>query len=175
MRIIIASKNPVKIEATRAGFSAMFPDQELTTEGISVESGVSEQPMNNEEIVTGAENRARKAAKMFPAGDFFVGLEGGVEDKEGKMHSFSWIAICDRNGKIGFGKSGEFILPAMVRELILGGMELGQADDIVFNKKNSKQENGAVGILTENAIDRAKFYEQAVILALIPFKNPTLY
>jgi non-canonical (house-cleaning) NTP pyrophosphatase len=54
-------------------------------------------------------------------------------------------------------------------------MELGHADDLVFNKSNSKQENGAVGILTENVIDRAEFYKQAVILALIPFKNPTLY
>ena len=175
MHIIIASKNPVKIEATRAGFAAMFPDQELITEGVSVESGVSEQPMSNSEAKKGAENRARNAAQISDTGDFFVGLEGGVEDREEKMHSFSWIAVCDKNGKIGFGKSGEFFLPPKIRELILGGMELGHADDIVFNKKNSKQENGAVGILTENAIDRAKFYEQAVILALIPFKNPTLY
>lgn len=175
MHIVIASKNPVKIEATRAGFVAMFPDQELITEGVSVPSGVSEQPINNEEIVTGAENRARNAAKMFPTGDFFVGLEGGVEDKEGKMHSFAWIAICDKAGKIGFGKTGEFILPQKVRELILGGMELGHADDLVFGKTNSKQENGAVGILTDNAIERAEFYKQAVIFALIPFKNPTLY
>lgn len=175
MRIIIASKNPVKIEATRAGFSAMFPDQELITEGVSVESGVSEQPMNNEEIIKGAENRARNAAKASPSSDFFVGLEGGVENHDGKMHSFAWIAICDKNGKIGFGKTGEFILPAKIRELVLDGMELGHADDVVFNKTNSKQENGAVGILTENTVDRTQFYKQAVIFALIPFKNPTLY
>jgi len=175
MYIVIASKNPVKIEATRAGFAAMFPGQELITEGISVESGVSEQPMSNAEAKKGAENRARNAARISTTGDFFVGLEGGIEDTEEKMRSFSWIAVCDKSSKIGFGKSGEFFLPSKIRELILGGMELGDADDIVFNKKNSKQVNGAVGILTENAIDRAKFYEQAVILALIPFKNPTLY
>jgi len=175
MNIIVASKNPVKIEATHAGFAAMFPGQELTMEGISVPSGVSDQPMSNEEIIKGAENRARNAAQSSPAGDFFVGLEGGVEDNDGKMHSFAWIAICDKNGKIGFGKTGEFILPQKVRELILGGMELGQADDVVFNKSNSKQKNGAIGILTDNAIERAEFYRQAVIFALIPFKNPTLY
>jgi non-canonical (house-cleaning) NTP pyrophosphatase len=55
------------------------------------------------------------------------------------------------------------------------GMELGDADDAVFGRSNSKQANGAVGILTGNVIDRAELYEQAVVLALIPFKNPELY
>ena len=59
--------------------------------------------------------------------------------------------------------------------MIRQGKELGEADDIVFNRANSKQDNGAVGLLTDNVIDRAQLYEQAVILALIPFKNEALY
>lgn len=54
-------------------------------------------------------------------------------------------------------------------------MELGNADDLVFGCKNSKQKDGAVGLLTENAIDRTALYEQGVIMAFIPFKNDTLY
>jgi non-canonical (house-cleaning) NTP pyrophosphatase len=54
-------------------------------------------------------------------------------------------------------------------------MELGDADDVVFGRTNSKQENGAVGLLTENVIDRTAYYVQALILALIPFKNSVLY
>jgi len=55
------------------------------------------------------------------------------------------------------------------------GKELGEADDLVFAKENSKQDNGAVGLLTGNVIDRTALYQQAVVLALIPFKNPHLY
>lgn len=55
------------------------------------------------------------------------------------------------------------------------GKELGEADDLVFGQTNSKQANGAVGILTDNVLTRTTFYEPAVILALIPFKNPELY
>ncbi|MEA2092741.1 MAG: DUF84 family protein, partial [Patescibacteria group bacterium] len=55
------------------------------------------------------------------------------------------------------------------------GKELGEADDIVFQRNNSKQENGAVGILTGDVVDRTKCYTEAVILALIPFKNVNLY
>lgn len=46
MKIVVASKNPVKIKATLGGFEKMFPDVVFETEGVSVSSGVSEQPLN---------------------------------------------------------------------------------------------------------------------------------
>jgi len=52
---------------------------------------------------------------------------------------------------------------------------LGEADDIIFGQTNSKQKNGTVGNLTDNAVDRTKYYIDAIILALIPFKNKNLY
>jgi inosine/xanthosine triphosphatase len=55
------------------------------------------------------------------------------------------------------------------------GKELGDADDIVFGRINSKRENGAIGILSNNVINRAGLYEQAVILALVPFVQSRLY
>jgi inosine/xanthosine triphosphatase len=52
---------------------------------------------------------------------------------------------------------------------------LGEADDIVFGRKNSKTENGAIGLLTGNVINRAELYAHAVVLALVAFKNGELY
>ena len=49
MKVIVASKNPVKIEATRIGFQKMFPEQELEVIGISAPSDVNDQPMSREE------------------------------------------------------------------------------------------------------------------------------
>jgi hypothetical protein len=43
-RIIVASKNPAKIQAALSGFKRTLPSEEFTIEGISVESGVNEQP-----------------------------------------------------------------------------------------------------------------------------------
>ena len=54
-------------------------------------------------------------------------------------------------------------------------MELGNADDKVFSTVNSKQKGGTVGKLTRGVIDRAQYYESAVILAMIPFIWPSLY
>jgi non-canonical (house-cleaning) NTP pyrophosphatase len=73
------------------------------------------------------------------------------------------------------GRSGEFFLPEKVAALVREGVELGEADDRVFGRSNSKQKNGAVGLLTGDAVDRAGLYVPAVIFALIPFKNPEMY
>jgi len=173
-KVIIASKNPVKIEAVKQGFEKMFPDDKFEFLGVSVSSGVNDQPFDNEETLKGATNRADNAFTETKVADFYVGIEGGVEPINEEMEAFAWVVV--RSGKkYGKSRTGTFFLPKEVVRLIKEGKELGEADDIVFKRNNSKQQNGAVGILTGNVIDRTKYYSEAVILALIPFKNGSLY
>lgn len=182
--VIVASTNPVKVQAARLGFSRMFPNEVFAYEGLSVPSGVSDQPMSSEETLRGAANRARKAQEAAPDANFWVGIEGGVEAVgveavEGNLAApdlcaFAWVVVLSAD-QTGRGRTGVFFLPPRVAELVRQGKELGEADDIVFGRTNSKQENGAVGLLTGNVVDRAGYYKQAVILALIPFKNRALY
>lgn len=175
MKIIaIASKNPVKIQATLNGFQRMFPSESYQVETVSVSSGVSEQPFSSQETLRGALNRAKGAALAQPEADYWVGIEGGVEDYGVEMAAFAWIVVQSKT-LCGKGRTGSFFLPRQVVELVRAGHELGNADDLVFQKSNSKQKNGAIGILTGDVIDRTSLYEQAVILALVPFKNPELY
>jgi inosine/xanthosine triphosphatase len=172
--VVIASKNPVKIRAVQTGFERMFPDAKYEFQFLSVDSGVSNQPNTDEETLLGACNRAAGAREKTPHADFWIGVEGGVGDFGDEMTAFAWIVVRSRGG-IGRGRTGAFFLPKKVTELIRQGMELGEADDLVFGRSNSKQDNGAIGLLTGNVIDRAQLYEQAVIMALVPFKNPDLY
>ncbi len=153
----------------------MFPAETFEAEGVSVSSGVSDQPKNDTEIFQGAWNRADNASEVITGADFWVGIEGGVEEKNSEMEAFAWIIVKGKNGKFGKGRTGTFFLPLKVAELIRQGKELGEADDIVFKRKNSKQENGAVGILTGDVLNRTKYYAEAVVMALIPFKNQELY
>lgn len=174
-RVIVASKNPVKIAASESAFSKMFPDELLSFEGVGVPSGVGDQPVTDEETFRGAMNRTLRAKGEAPEADYWVGLEGGLERKDGGMEAFAWMVALSSLGKIGTGRTSTFVLPPKVAELIEQGMELGEADDIVFGRTNSKQQNGAVGILTGDAVTRAAYYEQAMIMALIPHKHPELY
>lgn len=174
-KIAVASNNPVKLAAVRDGFSRVFPDETFEVVGYAVESGVSDQPMSNQETLQGALNRAKKVGDSAPDADYFTGLEGGIEPTDDGMEAFAWIVIRDKNGSIGKGRTGAFFLPPAIERLIHEGKELGEADDIVFNKSNSKQSNGAVGILTGDIITRSSYYSEAIVLALIPFQNPELY
>ncbi len=174
MKIVIASENPAKVKAVKSAFGKVFRGRKLVFKSLNVDSGVSPQPMTDKETLKGAENRSLAAAKSMN-GDYFVGIEGGVEKKGDIYDSFAWISIRNVNGILGKSKTGIFILPAEISRLIESGIELGEATDIVFKASNSKKKGGTVGFLTKNLIDRSKYYEHALILALIPFMNKKLY
>lgn len=172
--IVIASTNPVKMNAAVQGFSAMFPEEEFVVHSAKVQPNISVQPMTDAETLAGAAERAETVREQFPDADYWVGIEGGAEELDGQIGVFAWVVVLDQK-HMGKGRSGEFFLPEKVAELVRGGMELGDADDQVFGRSNSKQTNGAVGILTDDSVDRAGLYVPAVIFALIPFKNEALY
>jgi inosine/xanthosine triphosphatase len=172
MKIVVASENPVKISAVKNGFRAFYHDVEI--ESVLAGSGVSDQPLTDRETLIGARNRATEARKKIHDADFWVGIEGGVQSEENGLAAFAWIVIYGA-GKKGEARTATFMLPGKVGHLVAGGLELGAANDLVFSESNSKQKNGAVGLLTHNEIDRAELYRHAVILALIPFVNLGLY
>jgi non-canonical (house-cleaning) NTP pyrophosphatase len=51
-------------------------------------------------------------------------------------------------------------IPQTVIALIQQGEELGAADDIVFGRTNSKQEEGAIRLLSGGIVDRRQLYER---------------
>ena len=172
--ILIASGNPVKRAAALKGFQLMFPLEQFTIQQETVDLGIPVQPVNDAETLDGAARRAQDVKQRFPGADFWVGIEGGVKDEPPGLGAFAWAVVFSTLQQ-GCGRSGEFILPNTIANYIRQGMELGEADDLVFSRNNSKQQNGAIGILTNDVIDRTSLYVPAVVFALIPFKNPELY
>ncbi len=171
MKVVVASKNPVKIEASRAAFAALLPDAALQMSSISIDSGVSDQPTSDEETRRGAKNRAANARDISPDADFWVGLEGGIEVVEEQLIAFAWMTVLGSNGQLSSARSATLPLPPSVRKLIDAGLELGEANDRVFATANSKQGGGAYGLLTDGLYTRESVYTQTLILALLPFVN----
>jgi inosine/xanthosine triphosphatase len=172
--ITVASSNPVKVKAVLEGFKQMFPGEKFSIYSVNTDHRVPSQPKGDVETLEGAETRSQLAREMDPTADYWVGVEGGVAEWKIGMGAFAWVVVLS-GSKCGRGRSGEFFLPEKVAELVRQGVELGEADDRIFSRNNSKQRNGAIGLLTADAIDRAGLYIPAVIFALIPFKNPDLY
>ncbi len=174
MKIVVASRNPAKVKAVLQGFELLFPEEKKEVIEVDVDSGVSDQPMSDEETLQGARNRAQNAKDYWPDAHYWVGLEGGITGNAAEMEAFAWIVVLSP-GLEGKSRTTSFQLPFKVTTLIMEGHELGHADDIVFGKTDSKKSSGAVGLLTDGAISRSTLYAQAVSLALIPHKNKELY
>ena len=172
--IVVASHNPVKANATLAGFERMFPSAGFQLRTVSVDSGVSDQPMSEAETLVGAENRAAAARDAVPKADFWVGIEGGIEDLSHGMLAYAWIVILS-DGPVAKGRTGGFLLPETVAILVREGKELGDANDQVFGRENSKQQEGAIGLLTGKVLDRTELYEHGVLLALAPIKSSEFF
>ncbi|MDB4940224.1 MAG: yjjX [Candidatus Doudnabacteria bacterium] len=178
MRVLIGSKNPVKIEATRLAFERVWPEikneKEFSFEGFDVASGVAAQPMSDDEAVLGARNRAKALMKLGEA-DYYVGLEGGSQFVDDRYYECGWIVVLDKFMNQGIGSTLKIELPKVIEQMILEGMELGDVVDKVFETHNSKQASGFFGLITNGHITRTDAYRDGVICALARFIQPTVF
>ena len=176
MKVLVGSRNPVKLEATEEAFSKYFDAVEVV--GISVNSEVSNQPIEDETFA-GAKNRAFELKRIneernFEA-EFFVGIEGGIKKLYDSWFVFGVMCIMDDKGRIGYGTSPFFELPSHITEKLLKGIELGDVMDNLIGEKNTKEREGAVGYFTKGVMDRKRYYVAGLTVALIPFLNEGLY
>lgn len=172
----IGSENPVKIKCVEEAiheFWEFWPEARAI--GVNTESGVSHQPMSDHEMLTGALNRARQALHKIDSASYGVGIEGGALDTEDGLWVYAWVVIVDREGRLGKGQTGRFLVPESVGRLVRDGLELGEADDRFFGRTNSKQKDGAIGILSDGRITRIALYKPAVTFALLRFVHPEYY
>lgn len=171
MKIVVASRNPVKVNAVQLAFETQFPGKSIETASVDVDSGAGDQPNSDNGTRQGARTRAMRASEALPDADYWVGLEGGIEVLDDQLMAFAWMAIRGPSGDISEARSATLPLPPAVRALIKEGFELGEANDRVFATVNSKQGGGAYGLLTNGLYTRESIYTQTLIIALIPFVN----
>ncbi len=171
MKIVVASRNPAKLGAVKDAFCSQFPHELLELLSVDVDSGVSDQPMSDDETRHGARNRATNASVTKPDAEFWVGLEGRVAAIGEQLMAFAWMAVTGTSGNVSEARSVTLPLPPAVKQLMDTGLELGDANDRVFSSVNSKQKGGAVGLLTDGLYTREGIYSQTLTIALIPFVN----
>jgi len=176
MRILVGSKNPVKLSSVEEALKNYFTSIEII--GIDVGSGVSVQPVGDETFI-GAKNRVLELIKENDSNnlcaDLFVGIEGGILKLFDKWFGFGCICIADIEKNFGFGLSPQFELPIVVVEKLLSGMELGEVMDEIQNQENTKQKQGAIGYFTNGVMNRKELYVEGLKVALVPFINKDLY
>ena len=176
MKILVGSKNPVKIDAVREAFSFYYDS--LILQGISVDSNVSDQPINDETFI-GAEYRAKELQKINNEkslnAEFLVGIEGGIQQIYNKWFAFGCMCIIHKSGKTSFGTSANFELPKLIINQLLERKELGHVMDGIMEQENTKQKGGAISFFTNGKMNRKELYIPGLISALVPFQHPKMY
>jgi len=172
VKVRLGSMNPAKLEGVRRAFLRFFDS--VSVECVDVDSGVPEQPFDNDTI-KGAINRAVRSYK--PSCSFGVGIEAGLFRNNFTLTGYLDIqvaAIYDGNRVcIGYGPGFEY--PEKVLRPVLGGSEVGKVMERITGIEGLGKKQGAIGYLTRNEITRSEITEIAVVMALIPFLNTRLY
>lgn len=175
MNILIGTKNKGKIEGAKKAFERYFNDVKI--EGISVESEVADQPVNDE-ILQGARNRVKNLKKYAEENnleaDFFVAMESGITDKFGTWLNLTTVYIenKDEEGAVGFGPaypiSDRYIEEIKEKELSYVLAEL-------FETKEIKAPQGGISQLSHGQVTRIDLAEQAFLMALTYFINGEIW
>lgn len=173
MIIAVGSTNPTKIEPVQNVFSHHFEDVDV--KGVSVESGVSDQPMNDSDMYKGALNRATNALKQVKDAEYGVGIEGGLDEHDYGWFEKSLVVIVNKAGDIGVGSSGGLVLPKLVIDKIKSGKNLEQAVDEIFGTKEIGEGIGMFGIFTNEVVTRSEGVRHGVAFALARFLHSDLY
>lgn len=164
--IICATQNPTKIKAILGAFEQIFGVKSCHIDAVNVESGVSEQPVGNEETRRGARQRVVHARRQRPAADYWVAIEAGIDSDS----TFSWIVIENQERR-GESRSATLPLPKVILERVLAGEALGPVMSAWSGISDIGRKEGAIGVFTGGQLTRCSIYQQAVLLALSPFHN----
>jgi inosine/xanthosine triphosphatase len=171
--VAVGSMNPVKIASTRAAFRSLWSAEDWRIEGCDVPSDVPDQPMSDREARRGAWTRANRAIELLNS-DFGIGLEGGLQQIDSRWYNSGWVVALRNDGLEGTATTLRMMVPLRVMSVVSEGHELGEACDRVFRASDTKQRSGFFGVMSNNTIDRAEAFTDAVIAALSVFLHPDL-
>ncbi|MBQ2938451.1 MAG: inosine/xanthosine triphosphatase [Clostridia bacterium] len=175
MKILMGTKNPGKIEGAKQAFEKYFTDIEI--EGISVESEVSNQPVN-EEIFQGAKNRVKNLKKYATEksikADFYIASEAGITNLLGDWIDINAVVIEDSKGFQSVGTSQGFPIPEKYIDEIKE-IELGKVMDKIFSGNELSKGKGGINILTKDEISRIDLTKNAFIMALTSHINGEIW
>jgi inosine/xanthosine triphosphatase len=179
----VGSANEPKLEAVRRALAPFAPGAEV--HGLSVASGVPEQPVGWQEIVTGACNRARAAASE--AHDLCVGIEDGLvpvpDARRGERFVNVGCAALLLGERTGLGFSSGFAYPPACSGPAVREREpIGPLFDAFWRERRgeaaatpSGRTVGNVGKLTLGVLPRSDYAHHAVVCALVELLHPDLY
>lgn len=162
MKIAIGTQNPTKINAVKQAFSVL---DHVIFCSLNVPSGVSPQPITDEETINGAINRAN-TARYESSAELGIGLEGGVVETNIGIFLCNWGALTMLNEQPIIAGGSRILLPDEVGKAVMSGRELSDVMDDYKNLHRVGRNEGAIGIFTNGLVSRTEMFTELSKLLL---------
>lgn len=168
MKITIGTTSEQKIDIIKRYLNEKGEQYEITPN--EVDSGITEQPIDEETVIIGSINRARNAMQKNKSYSFSLGLEGGLSKANDLFHLVCVASIIDTDGNIFTGISKKMPLPKEVSEKVKRGDQFGIAIR-EFEREVDTKENSNMKKLVSELINRTESFREAFEIALLKYKN----
>ena len=174
MDIAVGSGKLYKIQAAMAACERLLGEH-TRIHGVSVESGVSSQPMTTLESIRGARNRAIAALKGAPMPcEIGIGIENGLVELEDQWFATTWVVARGDSGREGMASTLLRPVPADVMTLVKQGQELSAAIRELYGEEPGGRD-GLIGLITQGALNRHDVLRDGIVAALSPLVNQRLF
>lgn len=176
ININVGSKNPTKVQAAKNIFMSHSMFQDAFVQAVDVQIEEFGHPKSLGDTVHGAKDRAQKA---YDSCKLSIGLEAGMYEAPETKSGYLETTVCALydGEQYHIGLSPAFEWPLEMVKLILSGRDGSQAFKeigLTSHKKIGTAEGG-ISILTHGKINRVKYNELAIMMALIHLENPEHY
>lgn len=176
MKVLIATKNPGKIEGAKRAFEKYFDDVDI--QGIPADSEVGEEPVN-EDMYIGAKNRVKNLKKYAKenniTADLFISSESGIYNSLGRWLITNLAVIEDNNDFESYGTSASFPVPERLVQDIIDTDLAKVMDKVFFEDKERHNQGGTIQNITQGVVSRIDLTESAFIMALTKYINGDLW
>lgn len=158
MKIILGTTSIQKGEIARKAINL----EPLELVQLDVESGITDQPLDEKTTIKGSINRAQNARKKIGDGNYDValGLEGGLEMVGGTYHLVCSAAVVNKKGDVFIGVSRKLPLPSKVSKIVENGGQFGVVIREFFDSMD-KSENKMIAHVNQ-LISREDAFTEAI-------------
>jgi len=168
----LGTTNPGKLEACKRCFEEWPDNISFRLRGVSVPSGVSEQPMGLEETLLGAKHRAAAAFSQVAGASIGIGLESGLVIVDGVHVDFCACAIYDGTHHYVGLSSGWALPPRVASSFAQRGYNQAFEDiGIPADDRGA----GVLGQLSGGVLSRPKQMKESISMALLQQRNRNIY
>ena len=166
IKVCVGSKNNTKVQAIQEGLQLYDEYKDAEVVGVSVESGVSDQPLSLDETIQGSHNRAKNS---FSECVLSVGIESGLMQvpQVGYM-DVSVVSVYDGD-RLYTGFSPAIALPKRLVDTALeGNIDLSRACKVsgLTSEENIGHADGFVGLFTGGRMTRKEYTKYGLIMAM---------